>query len=213
MDFTFIEISGKLISLVILYAFVSVMGLFAFAVVKRLIHKARQKDATEPKMLYEFVGQEITAKRISIITIVLTIVTAVPMLVNIRIKNRQAKENFAQIFTECTKLVIRTGPTYHRTNDEAPILVEVTTPQQIVKIKPLLVVEKLLKGGCSCAGDLTFEIYEQDGLRHSFTLHHGETLRLRDRITINLLLSESSQISLKNWLDNNQVYEQIKDFP
>ena len=212
MDLTTIHLTQNLVFLAILYAFISGMGLFACAIVKHSIHNRRRKKVYDRMMLYEFVGQEITAKRILIITILLTIITAVPMLVNISIKNRKAKEDFAQVFTACTKLIVRTGPTYHRSNDEAPILLEVTAPKQIAGITQIFVVDKLLEGGCHCAGDLTFQVYKQGEIVHSFTLHHGQTLRFHKPTYVNLMLTMPSQATLKKWLDTNHIYEQIENF-
>jgi hypothetical protein len=104
--------------------------------------------------------------------------------------------------TESSRLVIRTGGNCHREPERERIMFETQDADVIKKFSKLISLGFTEPGrACMCCGEMTFDLYHDDDLYYSFSLHHRSHIRIKDSSYGDRDLSFCSKKKLNAWLE------------
>ncbi len=115
--------------------------------------------------------------------------------------------------TESSRLVVRSGGNCHRDLEREHVLFET---EDITAIKRFgeqisLGFLSMIGGHCMCCGDMTFDLYQDQEIHYSFSLHHGRSIRIKGSSFGDKELSSSSRRRLKDWLAQMGVTKALKE--
>lgn len=114
--------------------------------------------------------------------------------------------------TESTRLIIRSGGNCHRTPEREHVLFETIDHEVIKKFAKQISLEfNVIGSSCRCCGEITFDLYQGQEKHYSFSLHHGNSIRIKGTVFGDNELSFSSRQKLKKWLDQVGVTKALKE--
>lgn len=102
-------------------------------------------------------------------------------------------------------LKIRTGGICHREPDREVELYETNDNREIRRLLEQLSFKPAMNGMCECCGDMTFEFYKGDKNVGTFSLHHDTHIRIQNKSSGDIFLSERSCRLLDNWLTEKGI--------
>jgi hypothetical protein len=114
---------------------------------------------------------------------------------------------------DATCLQISVGGLYARPKVADQLLLQSTEPGLIHELLDRIsFVPEFFPSECHCGGDLRFTFYDGDAMIREFTFQHGKRIRLDCRWYGDVLLSQESQDSVREWLNVNGVEQRLEDY-
>ena len=114
--------------------------------------------------------------------------------------------------TESTRLVVRSGGNCHRDPEWEHILFETEDPDTIRTFAAQVSLGLSMFGGrCRCCGEMTFDLYRDQELHYSFSLHHGDRIRVKGSAFGDKELSSSSRQNVTDWLDQRGITQALTE--
>lgn len=114
--------------------------------------------------------------------------------------------------TESTRLVVRSGGNCCRDLERERVLFETEDVDAINRFaQQVSLAWSLSRGHCMCCGDVTFDLYQGQEIHYSFSLHHGQRIRIKGSSFGDKELSSSSRRRLKEWLTQMGVTKALKE--
>ena len=115
--------------------------------------------------------------------------------------------------TESTRMVVRSGGNCHRKPERERIMFETEDIDTIKRFAEQISIslKTTLDSHCGCCGEMTFDFYRNQELHYSFSLHHGQRIRLKSSGSGDKELSYGSQQDLRNWLNEVGITETLAE--
>ena len=115
--------------------------------------------------------------------------------------------------TESTRLVVRTGGNCCRAPESERVLLETKDADAIKGFAGQISLRflGLIGGHCMCCGDMTFDLYQDQEIHYSFSLHHGRSIRVKGSSFGDKELSSLSRRRLGDWLAHMGVTNALKE--
>lgn len=117
--------------------------------------------------------------------------------------------------TESTRLIVRSGGNCHRNPERERVLFETEDSEVIERFAEQISLGLGMMGmHCMCCGEMTFDLYNDQDLHYSFSLHHGQSIRIEESSLGDRELSFSSRRRLKVWLDQagvTKAHEEVRE--
>jgi len=111
---------------------------------------------------------------------------------------------------DSSRLVIRTGGNCHRNPERERILFETRDAEVMKRIAEQISLGFNTPGRhCMCCGEMTFDLYRDDDLHYSFSLHHGKKIRIKGSSFGDRELSIFSRRNLKTWLEETGISNRL----
>lgn len=109
-----------------------------------------------------------------------------------------------------TKVIIRTGGIHHPLPDQEQLLLQLEDTEKInALIQRIAIGMNMPFSSCMCWGDMTFEFYHDKELHYSFSLHHGQSIRIKGNSLGDKKLTSASRNDLNKWLDKTGVTQAL----
>lgn len=112
---------------------------------------------------------------------------------------------------DSTLVIVRPGGNCHRRHEQECVLLRLETGDEIRALSKRISLGLSMPGAhCMCCGDMTFDFYRDDELHYSFSVHHGERIRIKGNSLGDKELSSASRRELNQWLDEKGVIKALE---
>ncbi|MFC1497759.1 hypothetical protein ACFLS1_04685 [Verrucomicrobiota bacterium] len=168
---------------------------------------------TTPVRYWSFIRQHICRKRLSLVLLRIPLGIIFALLLVLLVLGFTETRRVRSNITRSTRLVVRSGGNCHRNPEREQVLFETKNAEAIEGFSNKLSFGFSMIGmHCRCCGDMTFDLYLDEEIHYSFSLHHGKSIRIKGDSFGDKSLSFSSKRELAKWLDEKGITKKLEEF-